>query len=155
MSLTGSLGYGTYSFTVRDVSKLDPAAVFTMFTWDYAKPDQNYSEADIEISRWGDPKNENGQYVVQPYYVPANSSRFSVPAGTVKHTLRWEPGRMSFETTSRPGSVERTVARHSVMSEVPVPAIESMRMNLYAIPRPMVPLKNGAEVVVERFEYLP
>ena len=136
MSLTRSLGYGTYAFTVRDISKLEPAAVFTMFTWDYAKPDQNYSEMDIEISRWGTSNNENGQYVIQPYYVPANSSRFSAPAGTLKHTFRWEPGRMSFKTTSHSGSAERTVAEHSVTSQVPSPAIESVRMNLYVLAQP-------------------
>jgi hypothetical protein len=54
VSLTRSLGFGTYSFSVRDISRLEPAAVFGMFTWDYAAGDQNNSEVDIEISRWGD-----------------------------------------------------------------------------------------------------
>jgi hypothetical protein len=155
MSLTRSLGYGTYSFTVRDVLRLEPAAVFTMFLWDYAKPDQNYSEIDIEISRWGSANNENGQYVVQPYYVPANTLRFAAPAGTLKHAFRWEPGRITFKTSSHSGTLERTVAEYSVISQVPSPAIESVRMNLYAIAQAAVPLQNGAEVVVERFEFLP
>ena len=81
ISLTRSLGYGTYSFTVRDISGLPPAAVFSMFTWDYALADQNFSEVDIEISRWGDPEGKNAQYVVQPFYVPANVSRFMAPSG--------------------------------------------------------------------------
>jgi len=34
VSLTRSLGYGTYRFTVRDISQLEPATVFGMFTWD-------------------------------------------------------------------------------------------------------------------------
>ena len=55
VSLTRSLGYGTYSFVVRDTSHLEPAAVFTMFTWDYSGTEQNFREVDIEISRFGDP----------------------------------------------------------------------------------------------------
>jgi len=36
VSLMQSLGYGTYQFVVRDVAHLEPAAVFGMFTYDYA-----------------------------------------------------------------------------------------------------------------------
>ena len=55
VSLTRTLGYGTYSFVVRDTSQLEPAGVFGMFTWDYAGDDQNHREMSIEITRWGDP----------------------------------------------------------------------------------------------------
>jgi hypothetical protein len=155
MSLTRSLGYGTYSFTVRDTSHLDPAAVFTMFTWDYAKQDEYFSEMDIEISHWGEPNIDNGQYVVQPYYVPSSTSRFSTPAGTLKHSFRWEPARISFKTTRLVGRSERIVGEHSFASGVPAPAIESVRMNIYPIQRAGVRLSKTAEVVVERFEFLP
>src|SRR5262249_39408434 len=98
INLARSLGYGTYSFTVRDTSRLEPAAVFSMFTWDYASADQNNSEVDIEISRWGDPTSKNAHYVVQPFHVPANVARFTVPAGTLTHSFHWEAGRISFRT---------------------------------------------------------
>ena len=42
--LTRALGYGTYAFTVRDTSTLDPAAAFGMLTWDDSGPDQNHRE---------------------------------------------------------------------------------------------------------------
>ena len=61
--LTRSLGYGTYAFTVRDTSTLDPAAAFGMITWDEEALDQNHRELDIEISQWGDPSVPNAQYV--------------------------------------------------------------------------------------------
>src|SRR5580658_3799126 len=48
VSLTRSLGYGTYSFSVQDTGALPLAAVFSMFTWDYSGVDQNYREMDIE-----------------------------------------------------------------------------------------------------------
>ncbi len=70
VKLTRSLGYGTYSFVVRDTSPLDPAATFSMFTWDDLGADQNHRGIDIEISRWGVAANKNAQYLIQPYYVP-------------------------------------------------------------------------------------
>jgi hypothetical protein len=54
VTLTRSLGYGTYSFVVRDTSHLEPSIVLAMFTWDYAGDDQNNREMDIEISRRDD-----------------------------------------------------------------------------------------------------
>ena len=96
ITLMRSLGYGTYSFTVRDTSHLEPAAVFGMFTWDYAGADQNHREMDIEVSRWGDPASENAQYVIQPFYIPRNVVRFAAPAGLLTYSFRWEEGRTSF-----------------------------------------------------------
>src|SRR5258708_39852607 len=42
VNLTRSLGYGTYSFTVEDISGLEPPVVFGMFTWEYATDRENY-----------------------------------------------------------------------------------------------------------------
>lgn len=151
ISLTRSLGYGTYSFTVRDTSRLEPAAVLGLFTWDYAGADQNNREIDIEISRWGDPASKNAQYVIQPFHVPANVVRFTAPAGVLTHSFRWEPGRMSFQTLRG----AQPVAEHVFTSGVPSPGIESVRMNLYVFGNAKIPLQNGAEVVIEKFEYLP
>jgi hypothetical protein len=157
VSLTRSLGYGTYSFVVRDTSHLEPAAVFGMFTWDYSGADQNYREVDIEISHWGDPAIKNAQYVVQPYYVPANVARFVTPSGTVTHSFHWEAERISFRTIrgSQIGAGADAVAEHVFTSGVPSHGIESIRMNLYVFGRAKIPLENGAEVVIEKFEYLP
>ncbi len=157
VSLTRSLGYGTYSFFVRDTSRLEPAAVFSIFTWDYSGADQNYREVDIEISRWGDPASKNAQYVVQPYYVPANAARFVAPSETLTHMIHWEAGRISFRTIrgSQSGAGSRAVAEHVFTSGVPSHGIESIRMNLYVFGKAGIPLENGAEVVIEKFEYLP
>lgn len=157
VSLSRSLGYGTYSFTVRDTSDLDPSAVFGMFTWDYAQSDQNFSEVDIEISRWGDPNNRNAQFTVQPHYVPANVARFSAPPGVLTHSFHWERGRIAFQTSrsSWHGGTKSTVAEHVFTSGIPTPAIESVRMNLYIYGESRIPFGNGAEVVIEKFEYLP
>ena len=133
---------------------LQPAAVFSMFTWDYAQPDQNFSEVDIEISRWGDPNGKNARYTVQPHYVAANVATFTAPSGVLLHSFRWEPGRMSFRTARRPQRGP-AVAEHVFTSGVPSSVMESVRMNLYVFANTRAPFENGAEVVVEKFEYLP
>src|SRR6476620_3971646 len=44
--LKRGLGHGTYSFTVRDVSGLDPAAAIGLLTWDTEGVEQNHREMD-------------------------------------------------------------------------------------------------------------
>jgi hypothetical protein len=154
--LTRSLGYGTYSFVVRDVSTFEPAAALGMFTWDDLGVEQNHREISVEISRWGDASNKNAQYVIQPYYVAANVARFAAPAGRLTHSFRWAPGRVSFKTVAGAiGAVAQTVAAHDLTSGVPTPGAETIRINFYVFGYGTVALKNGAEVVIEKFEFLP
>ncbi|HYP07350.1 MAG TPA: glycoside hydrolase family 16 protein [Bryobacteraceae bacterium] len=151
-SMVRNLGFGTYEFAVRGLESLEPAAAFSMFTFDYAGGTHNNREMDIEISRWGDPANpKNAQYVIQPYYVAANVHQFRVPAGLLTFSLGWERDRAVFRT--KRGSV--TVAEHVVTAGVPSPGIESMRVALYIYRRSEVKLQHPMEVVVERFTYFP
>ncbi len=149
-----SLGYGTYRFVVQDISQLDPAAVLGMFTWDELGSDQNHREMDIEVSRWGEPGSENAQFVLQPYYVPANVARFTAPAGRVAFALRWEHGRAAF-TAMRGGPDGPVASTHVFTSGVPEPGAETVRLNLYVYRFGRTTLQAGSEVVVEKFDYLP
>ena len=156
VTLRRSLGYGSYRFVVQDVSHFEPALVMTICTWDESDADPNHRDIDIEISRWGDPLSKNAQYVVHPYYVPANVVRFNVPAGRMTHLIRWRPGRVSFQTVR--GSVinaSSIIEENEFTSGVPVPGGELLRLNLYVYGKPRIPMERGAEVVVEKFEYLP
>ena len=156
VKLSRSLGYGTYRFVVRDVSHLEPAAVLSLFTWDEADAGQNHRELNIELARWGDAASKNAQYVVQPYYVPANVVRFNVPAGVLTHSFRWEPGRIAFKTVR--GSVAdgpNPIAQHVFTSGVPSPGGESIHLDLFIFGNAKDPLRNDVEVVIEKFEYLP
>jgi hypothetical protein len=154
--LTRSLGYGTYAFTVRDMSTLDPAVAFGMITWDDQAAAQNHRELDIEISRWGDPSIPNAQYVLQPFYLPANVARFLAPRGTLTHSFRWEPGRASFRTTRGMNlRAADVVNQHEFTSGVPSPGNERVRMNLYYFRYAPQPPQKDVEVVIERFQYLP
>lgn len=149
--LTRNLGYGTYEFVVRGLDTLEPAAVFGMFTYDYAGGALYNREMGIEISRWGDTANKNAQYVLQPYYVSANVHRFNAPAGTLTFSLRWEQNRAIFRTLR--GSTN--VSEHAFTAGVPSPGIETIRVVLYVYREAIVKLQHPMEVVIERFSYFP
>ena len=150
-SLVRNLGYGTYELVVRDLEGLEPAAVFSMFTYDYASGAQHNREMSVEISRWGDSAKKNAQYLVQPYYVAANVHRFNVPPGVLTFSLEWQRDRAAFRT-KRGAAI---VAEHVFTSSVPSPGIESMRMALYIYRKAEVKLQQPMEVVVERFTFFP
>jgi hypothetical protein len=150
-SMTRNLGYGTYEFVVCGLDALEPAAVFGMFTYDYASGALHNREMNIEISRWGDPTKKNAQYVLQPYYVAANVHRFNAPAGTLTFSLHWEQDRATFRTLR--GSTN--VSGHVFRANVPSPGIESVRVVLYAYREAVEKLQHPMEVVIERFTYFP
>jgi hypothetical protein len=144
-------------FVVRDTSQLDPAAVMGMLTYDDGGADQNHRELSIEISQWGDRSLSNAQYVVQPYYVPVNVSRFAAPAGRASHSFRWEPGRAVFRTVRGAGSLagQPDVAQHEFTAGVPTPGNEHVQINLYFFRYSPNPPAREVEVVIERFQYFP
>ncbi len=157
VSLTRSLGFGTYRFVVQDSAHLAPSAVLSMFTWDEARTDETRSELDIELSRWGKPDSKNAQYVVQPFYVPENVARFTVPSGVLTHILQWQRGAASFKTIrgSAVDSASKTISEHVFTSGVPAPAAETVHISLYDFHHSESLSQLPAEVVIERFEYLP
>jgi hypothetical protein len=156
--LNRGLGYGTYEVTVRDTSHLEPAAVFSMFTFEEWANEENYRAMDLEISRFGDAASKNNaQYVIQPFYIPGNLFAFNVPSGTLTHLMHWESGRASFKTfRGRSSGVgARVVSEHEFTSGVPSAGQARIRLILYVVASNKNPLQKGSEVVVERFEYLP
>jgi len=157
VKLTRSLGYGTYRFTVRDISHMEPEAVLTIFTWDGVGTEDNRRELDVEIGRWGFKDNDNAQFVVQPYYIPLNIVRFQAPAGVLTHSIRWEPGQATFTTAVGSGNSakQRVIHEHVFTAGVPAAGEENVRINLYAFLKGQIPLQNEGEVVIAKFEYLP
>jgi hypothetical protein len=109
------------------------------------------------LSRWGIADSKNAQYVVQPFYVPENVSRFVAPPGVLTHTLRWESGRASFKTVrgSVMGPGAATISEHLFTSDVPTPAKETAHIGLYSYRRGNSPSPQPVEVVIEKFEFLP
>jgi hypothetical protein len=155
VSLNQSLGYGTYKFVVQDSAHLRPSAVLGMFTWDDIRSADLRNELDIELSRWGDSKSNNAQYVVQPFYAAQNLSRFSVPAGTHTHMFRWEPGKVSFQTLSDSTGQEKLLNEHVFTSNTPTTGNEKVHMDLYDFHHSESSSDQPEEAVIEKFEFLP
>jgi hypothetical protein len=112
---------------------------------------------DVELGRWGYLDNTNVNYVVQPYYVPANFVAFRVPPGLYTHWFRWEPGKVTFSTVAGSGNTTggRVINQHVFTSGVPSPGAESVRIALYVFYQGHIPLRNENEVIIDKFEYLP
>jgi hypothetical protein len=157
LKLMRSLGYGTYRFQVRDASHLESSAVLTLITWDGVGTESNRRELDDELTRWGYPNSTNEDYVVQPYYVPANHVSFRVPPGLNTHSFRWEPGKVTFSTAAgtEDAGGGRIINQHVFTSGVPTPGGESVRIALYVFHQGHIPLKDENEVIIDKFEYLP
>jgi hypothetical protein len=157
VSLPRSLGYGTYKFVIQDSAHLPPSAVVGFLTFDDIHPEDFAKEIDIELSRWGDPKRTNAHYVIQPYYVPENVFPFESPAGPVTHSFHWESGKVTFESGkgAAQGVNEHSFASHVFSSGIPAPSSETVRINLYDFLHAQHPSQPPAEVVIEKFEYLP
>lgn len=153
-----SFGYGTYRFHVQSTEDLDPRIVLGLFTWDTEAAAHHHREIDIEISRWGDPTNQNGQCVVQPYTRPGNIVRFEMPAGRAIHEFSWAPQRVSCASRLvRSGSTEdgALVHRHTFTAGIPPAGGENARINLWLLSGQPPLSETEREVVVERFEFLP
>ena len=156
VKLTRSLGYGTYRFQLRDISHLEPSALLTLIAWDGIGTESTRRELDVELGRWGYLENTNVNYVVQPYYVPANYVAFRVPPDAYTHSFRWEPGQVMFSTAAGSGNTGRRLTnRHVFTSGVPSPEGKSVRIGLYVFHQGKIPLKNENEVIIDKFEYLP
>jgi hypothetical protein len=144
-------------FTVQDIARFEPAVALSFLTWDDLDMQQRHRELDIEMSRWGIPDNKNADYVVQPSWFPENKVKFVAPAGPLIQMLHWEPGKASFQTFRRgPGASSNQIVSSKVFSSgIPTPGNELVNIDFCDFKHGRVPLQNGAEVVIEKFQYLP
>ncbi|HEY4490992.1 MAG TPA: hypothetical protein VI958_03285, partial [Acidobacteriota bacterium] len=151
----------TYRFYLDSaVDNLDRNVVLGLFTWS-DRDDYNHREIDQEFARWGDPNNQNAQYVVQPYTVPQNIHRFDWPSGILSslHSFQWQNGSVTFQSIrgqSLPPSPADVVQEWTLQSsDVPVPGDENARINLWLF-RGRPPSNGQAvEVIINKFEFVP
>jgi hypothetical protein len=156
--LNRSLGYGTYSVTVRDTSHLEPAAVFSMFTFDEWASEERFREMDIEVGGRSDAANgANARYVIQPLYIPGNLFPFAAPSGTLTYVLHWESGHANFKTFrgGSSGAGAQLVSEHEFTSGIPIPGKAILRLIFYVVASDKNPMRKPSEIVIEKFEYLP
>jgi hypothetical protein len=111
----------------------------------------------MDVSRWGEPRNMNGQFVVQPETVPANVYRFAIPAGRLTESFRWEPGRVEFKAVrqDRPQHAASVIAQRLFNAGVPTAGAEVPHLTLLYDRGAARPPAKPVEVVVEKFVFLP
>ncbi len=147
-------GYGTYTFTlVTQVESLDPQAVAGLFTWDDAL-ESAHREIDIEFSRWGDQKNNVGQFVVQPWDRPGNRQRFAflTDAHETSHAFEWTKKAVSFQSR-KSGTAIPLSAWTYTDTNVPAPGNEHVHINLWLFDGEPPTGNQLMELVVSRFEF--
>jgi hypothetical protein len=149
--MNGTLGYGTYRWTVDGpLSTLDPNVVFALFTYDDSDPAYANRELDFEASRFGDTSDPtNAQYVVQPYTTAGNLQRITLPlTGVTTVTMTWLPGRVTFSADS--GSTWTNTS-----SSVPTSSTEQLHMSLFSFLG--APPSNGqpVSVAITNFQFTP
>ncbi|MBC8378863.1 MAG: hypothetical protein H8E62_06800 [Planctomycetes bacterium] len=159
-----SFGYGTYVFTVDSrLDTLDENIVLGLFTWDTFAPEYNFREIDFEFSRWQDPFDDIGQYVIQPWDTPGNIHRFDFDyagqSSTTTHVMTWRPDGIYFK--SYYGDFELAPPPENVIqdwtysgSDNPPPGGENVRMNLWLVWGD--PPSDGleSEIVISDFQFL-
>jgi hypothetical protein len=154
---TRSFGYGLYKFHVgTNVDGLDPQIVLGMFTWS-DDPASSHREIDVEISKWGDIHNQNAQFVVQPYTNPANIFRFEIPRGLSRttHVCNWRPDLILCQSLKAADDADGIIQKHKFVVGVPSAGGENARINLWLVNGNKPFYGKPAEIVIERFEFVP
>jgi hypothetical protein len=167
VALEEALGYGDYIFTTFGrLDDLHPNVVFGLFLWEYGRCfDPQYSwwnpnnEFDIEFSRWGNPANDVGQFVAQPYDFPGNISRFDAIFGEgelTSHAFRWLPDRV--ECRSWRGGPADEMPSNLIHTwtyagpHIPRPEQPRVHLNLWQFNSPPA---TDQEVVLDAFTFIP
>jgi len=150
-----SLGYGTYTWTIKSAPDVDPNVVIGMFTWN-DDPAYAHRELDIEFARWGNAADPtNAQYAVQPWDALGHDHRWTQAPGLTNtvHSFTWAPGRADFLSTTSTG--DQIAAYTYAGADVPVPGGENPRINFWLF-RGAAPM-NGqpTEVVFDSFRFTP
>lgn len=167
VALEEPLGYGDYVFTTLGrLDQLDRNAVLGLFLWQYGPcydPENGwwnpYNEIDVEISRWGDPANDLGQFVAQPYDYPGNISRFAATFSEgqlTSYAFRWLSDRVEFRSWR--GGPEDEAPENLVYTwtytgpHIPRPEQPRVHLNLWQFNGPP---STNQEVVIAEFTFVP
>lgn len=156
-----SFGYGAYIFTVRGrVDLLDENIVLGLFTWEDCASEHNYREIDVELSKWGDPSNDNAQFVIQPWNVPGNMYRFNVDLHeTTTHVFIWQPESVRFRSyygdfSLTPPPENLIASWHYTGDDVPLAGSENPRINFWLMGGNAPNNGQDTEIVIESFQHL-
>eukprot|EP00033_Pygsuia_biforma_P000526 GCRY01000617.1.p1 GENE.GCRY01000617.1~~GCRY01000617.1.p1 ORF type:complete len:382 (+),score=42.67 GCRY01000617.1:73-1218(+) len=168
------LGYGQYCFTTQTpVDLFDKHTVLGLFVWDDSPasaslPNPN-REIDIEFSQWGDPSNNNTQFVVQPYYYDDNMRRFNTTFSSSSNLefttcFDWTPEHIWFRAYE--GHVPQPkifmgLAPEPVQSflftdqtYIPTPGTAYVIMNLWLFQGNDLSSKTSEEAIISDFSFV-
>ncbi len=161
------LGYGDYIFTTLGrLDTLDPNVVFGLFLWQYGPcydPSylwwNPYNEIDVEFSRWGNPGNDLGQFVAQPYDYPGNINRFAATFSDgelTSHAFHWSADKVEYRSwRGGPAAESAAVMIHQWTYTGPhIPRPEQPRVHLNLWQATGTPATNQ-EVVLDAFTFVP
>lgn len=176
--LLEDLGFGTYAYsTASRLDTLDANVAFGGFTWDPHGdetdiPGWPFREIDTESARWGDAGDPtNAQFVVQPFTVPGNLVRFTIPdlsaAPELTQFFTWRACEVRFVTLQGIHSPfnfpPQDIIHEFVYADdpslnhiVPSAGRARFRFNLWIIEGQIVPMEGmSVEVVVSDFDFFP
>ncbi len=180
-----NMGYGKYTWVVQaDLENIPENTTLGLFTWDNNTfYEEANSEIDIEISKWGDPDEENTLlFSVQPVnfgpYYPERTHLAETNAGELigvtTHTFTWtdtlvvwysyagnteDPEKLlatwSFDLDN-PARVKNENGNSSLPIIIPAPgATTNARMNYWLLPWISSVPTDGLEqeVIIQKFSY--
>ena len=154
------LGHGTYTFTLGSrVDLLDRHIVVGLFTWDSFAPEFNYREIDIEFAQWGDPINDNSQYVVQPWDTAGNTLRWdtALTGSDSTHGFTWRPDQVEFSSFQGDPPAAQIQSWTYSGADVPPEGTTSgnARINFWLMGGSAPFDGQEAELVVKSFDFTP
>jgi hypothetical protein len=160
--LVESLGYGTYKFRLEPNSaKLDKDLVVGFFTYDHDDTLNNHREIDIEFSRWGNEKDLNSQYVLQPFEVSENVHRYETDlTRKTEHEISWRKSKVAFKSSyidPKNDSIQAlpyaswTYKPHKKIKQ----HMEKFSMNIWLFKADFPGDFNDYEFIVSKFEFTP
>jgi hypothetical protein len=160
-----AFGYGTYRFFLAStVNALDPNVVLGLFTYDDDPTTTGgHREIDVEMSRWGNAADPtNAQFVIQPYTISGNLTRWTIPTGAAPttHSFTWSNGRVDSVSHNGtfappPASVPQISTWSNTGASVPSPGDERVRMNLWLFNGTAPVNGQEVEVIINRFAFIP
>ena len=155
MQTVRTLGFGDYAVSIDDTSQLEPAAMFSAFTYFERSTDGDHRELAIHLTRRGLPSNTNAEFRAEPSFMPTNFYHFEVPSGPLRLSLHWRPEQAEFLVAREQGEPRRPVASWLFKNGVPQSQDTHLYLNLCNYGYAPSPLTRDAEVVVKNVQFYP
>jgi len=175
---TKRLGFGEYRFyVISPIDRFDPNVVLGMFSYtDPSIGPDGTNEIDIEIARWANTKNPNGNFTVYPAIAQINGVKlkqvtypfnFSLQGVcTTLHRFVWTKQQIYFQSSKKLLNEQTNEQKYEKMSEwyccrseknnIPIPQTPlSVHINLWLHGgKPPTDLRE-VEVIISKFEFKP